>query len=78
MYGRKIRSVSEGTQQSLKDPPKGRPESGGTGRINVAVTAESTSLEEMAIGKATRHVRNFEVLVLEIHQSDDMNLTMAQ
>lgn len=56
------------------DPLRGRPDRSAVGKVNDVVMEESTSSEDMSIGAPSKHVRDFKAKVLEVRQSDDMNL----
>jgi transposase-like protein len=51
---------------------------GAAGKINVAIMAESTALEEPETGKKSKHCRFFKAKVLETHQANEINETIEE
>ncbi len=49
---------------------------GAVGKQNVAIMAESTPLKDLETGKIERHIRYFKAVVLENHESEEINKTI--
>ncbi len=64
--------TSKYEKQKLK---RGR---GSQKQTNVAVMAESTHLEDIEIGKTSKHCRYFKMKVLESHDSDEINKVVEE
>ena len=63
----------ESTEIEQEKQIRGR---GAVGKQNVAIMAESTPLEDLETGKIERHIRYFKAVVLENHESEEINKTI--
>lgn len=65
-------------ESSKIEQEKGRRGRGAAGKRNVAVMAESTTLEDNKTSKKSNQVRYFKAKVLQTHQSSEINETIKE